>query len=559
MTFTRALGVTLIVAFAAGVLAGAAPAARPVTDHQLVTPHFVVSYDTDPLQPGTYTTETQAGDIAAYAERMYSVLTSWGYAAPPPDSDGKIDIYITDLSVLTPSQESQAIPEAFTAPSTGYIELAPVNQLQGYATSDGLDLVTEEERAIASNLFYLMAFRTWVPATQAGQWLMYGADEWAGLAAIGFPSSGPAIGLGNPDIALNCRDPLPDHQMCNPDSYVEDGFARWAFFQQLANEYGNTFILNAFANANLGQDATTALSNAIAAKGSSLTSQLNAYAENLMSGNFGVPALSAIRPPVQAAVLGGTISATLGTVKVPVNHLSARYVTFQRGDGDGSHACFAATLSINVAMPAGTSAQPYYFWDVPGSTAQALTVSGNNASITVPWDTCDWGDVRGWLSIPNAGTSVDAADFAITSSVAVDLNTPATASPPPAPATIWGTPVPVPTADVPPSIDVFGAELLQLSAKTPTIRLIVDSSGPGTVTATLGATVLGNFALRAGNNDVRFAVPKSMLTSIRRSASASNVLTLTPMSASGSVAGQAVTRRIAIAAAPKAVKHKKKK
>ena len=221
--------------------------------------------------------------------------------------------------------------------------------------------------------------------------------------------------------------------------------------------------------------------------------------------------------------------------------------------------CFAATLSINIAMPAGTSAQPYYFWDVPGSTPQALSVNGSTASITVPWDTCDWGSARGWLSIPNAGTNVDAADFTVTSSVTVDTNTPAMAGQAPAPTSVWGTPVPVPTADLPPSIDVFGPELLQLSAKTPMIRLIVDSSGPGTVTATLGATALGNYSLRAGNNDVRFAVPKSMLTSLRRSASASNVLTLTPMSVSGNVAGQAVTRQVVIAAAPKAVKHKKKK
>ncbi len=526
-----------------------------------MTPHFVVSYDTDPLQPDTYTTETQAGDIAAYAERMYSVLTSWGYAAPPPDTDGKIDIYITNLLVPAPAQESEAIFEGLTAPSTGYIELAPPVQLQGYADAEGLDYTTEVERSIASNLFYLMSFSTWLPdpARQADEWLLKGASEWAGLAAIGFPSSGPVLGLSNPDIALNCRDNLPAHQMCDPDPYLEEGFARWAFFQQLANQYGETFIMNAFANANLGQDATTALSNAIAAKGSSLATQFNDYARNLMTGNFGVAALSAVRPPVQAAVLGGTISATLGTVTVPVNHLSARYVTFQRGDGDAAHMCFAATLSINVAMPAGTSAQPYYFWDAPGSTPQALNVNGSTASITVPWDTCDWGSARGWLSIPNGGTSVDAADFTVTSSVTVDTNTPATAGQAPAPTTVWGTTVPVPTADSPPSIDVFGPELLQLSAKTPMIRLIVDSSGPGTVTATLGATVLGNYSLRAGNNDVRFAVPKSMLTSLRRSASASNVLTLTPMSTSGNVAGQAVTRHVMITAAPKPAKHKKKK
>jgi hypothetical protein len=136
------------------------------------------------------------------------------------------------------------------------------------------------------------------------------------------------------------------------------------------------------------------------------------------------------------------------------------------------------------------------------------------------------------------------------------MNTPATAGTAPDPTTVWGTTVPVPTADIPPSIDVFGPELLQLSAKSPTIRLIIDSSGPGIVNAALGATVLGSYSLRAGNNDVRFAVPKSMLTSLRRSASAANVLTLTPVSTSGSVVGQAVTRHVVITAV-KAAKHAK--
>lgn len=557
MARTRILGAALAAALAAGVLAGGASAARPIRDHTITTQHFVVSYDTDPIQLD-YTTETQAGDIAAYAERMYSVLTSWGYAAPPPDLDGKIDIYITNLLVPAPPQEAEAFYESpFMAPTTGYIELAPMTQLQGYADDEGLDLATEEQRTIASNLFYLMAFRTWIPTNQADEWLLKGADEWAGLAAIGFPSSGPTIRLGNPDIALNCRDNLADHQMCDPDSYVEEGFARWAFFQQLANQYGMTFVRDAFTNANLGQNATTALSNAIAAKGSSLTSQFSLYVENLMDGDFGVPALAGVRPPVHAAVLGGTKSATLPAVKVPVNHLSARYVTFQRGDGDASHACYAATLAVNVAIPAGTAAQPYFYWDVPGSTPQALSVNGSTASITVPWDTCDWGAARGWLSIANASTTVDAADFTVTSSITVDPNTPASATKPPDATSIWGTTVPVPTSDVPPSIDVFGPELLQLSAGDPTIRLIVQSSGPGLLNATLGSTVLGTGTLRAGNNDLRFAVPKGMLTSLRRAATDANVLTLTPAAPTGIATGAPVMLHVTIVAVPKAAKAKK--
>ncbi len=261
-----------------------------------------------------------------------------------------------------------------------------------------------------------------------------------------------------------------------------------------------------------------------------------------MTGSFGVAGLAGVRPTPDANVLVGTVTTppvpaatALPPVNVtPINHLSARYVTFQRGDGDGSHACFAATLSINVAIPAGTSAQPYFFWDVAGSTPTALNVSGSTASITVPWDTCDWGLTRGWLSIPNAGTTVDAANFTVTSSVTVDPNTPATATAPPLPTSVWGTTIPVPTADVPPSIDVFGPELLQLSTEDPTIRLIVDSSGPGTVNRDARRRRCSAAARCApATTIVRFAVPKSMLTSLRRSASASNILTLTPVSASG--------------------------
>jgi hypothetical protein len=144
-------------------------------------------------------------------------------------------------------------------------------------------------------------------------------------------------------------------------------------------------------------------------------------------------------------------------------------------------------------------------------------------------------------------------------SMTVDTNAPATASPPPSPTSIWGTTVPVPTADVPPSIDVFGPELLQLSASDPTIRLIVQSSGPGMLTATLGSTVLGTGSLRSGNNDLRFAVPKGMLTSLRRSAADANVLTLTPTSSTGTATGAPVMLHVAIAAAPKAAKAKKHK
>ncbi|MGZ4335526.1 MAG: hypothetical protein ACXVRJ_14815, partial [Gaiellaceae bacterium] len=67
----------------------------------------------------------------------------------------------------------------------------------------------------------------------------------------------------------------------------------------------------------------------------------------------------------------------------------------------------------------------------------------------------------------------------------------------------------------------------------------------------LGSLALGAVNLRAGNNDVRFTVPKGMLATVRRSAAASNVLTLTPTSANGTATGPSVTRTISVTPAKK--------
>lgn len=556
----RRLPLLVLAALTVCVIAGSAPARPPAGDHTITTTHFVVHYHTD-VDPTTgapaldYSTQTDAGDIAGYAEAAYALYKSWGYTTPVDDGDGHVDIWINDLSTQGVRSVAAWDNVSGPGPSSGWFEIATPTQLQVFAPGDGMTLAQEEQQVVADNVFYMFGFANWVPTSGSDEWLLYGAAEWASQVETNYTPTGA---VGDPDIAVDCHDNLAAHQMCDPHFYVDSGAARWAFFQQLASEYGNAFVGNAFANAGLGQTATTALSNAIAAKSSTLTSQFNTYAANLMDGNVGVASLASFRPSADATVTTGVKTATLPPVNVtPVNHLAARYVTFQRGDGDGSHACFAATLSINVAIPSGTSAQPYFFWDAPGSIAQALTVSGSTATITVPWDTCNWGSARGWLSIPNAGTTVDAADFTVTSSIAVDTTTAATAAPPPTPSSIWGTTVPVPTTDVAPSIEVNGPELIKLDSKAATIRLIVDSSGPGSVSAALGSTALGAAALRSGNNDLRFSVPKGLLTTLRRTASATNVLTLTPMSPSGSVTGTAVTRQVLVTTTkPKARKKK---
>jgi hypothetical protein len=257
-----------------------------------------------------------------------------------------------------------------------------------------------------------------------------------------------------------------------------------------------------------------------------------------------------------AQVDTGTKAGTVATTKVPINHLSTRILEIDRGDGQASDACYAATLTISVAVPAGTLSQPVFWWDAKGSSPVPLTVSGTTATASVPWDTCTYASTKGYLALTNASTNVDAADFTVTLSMTVDPNTPATPFDVPAPVFMPTPTVPVTSTDVAPTLTLFGPQVLKVGAGDTQLRLIVESTGQGSVQATLGATALGKLAIRAGNNDLRFTLPTSLLKTLRRAASAANVLTLTPSSPSG-LAGQAVTRTVQLAPAKAKAKRRK--
>jgi len=584
----RLVGMALAAAFAVGLLAASSPAA-PSYDETLTTAHFVVHYidcidqtrDQPCLVPANdYTSQAEAGNIAAYAERAYDMYhNTWGLPVPPLNLDGHLDLYVTDVGDDNhlPSLEAYATPNnPGPAPSSGYGVLTNAVNLTNYTQTTGLTVEQEEQKEVANEVFVLFEFGAWVPINASDYWLLDAAAQWAAFQNMGYPSGAALTQLGPPDIALDCRSNLPSvvwppalgFRMCDPDRWTEIGYTRWAFFQLLANKWGPAFVRTALLNGAAGQSSTTALANAIAANGTSLASVFGEYTTDLMNGNFGLSQLSTVRPPAYVSMQTGTSPTTSAVTvgSIPVNHLAARFVTFDRGDGDSSHACYAAKLGISVSLRynaasqnfSSISSQPYFYWDVSGSNPQPLSVSGSTASITVPWDTCYWGTTHAYLSLPNASTTVDAADFTVTMTQTVDTNTPATATQPPAQTSIWGTTVPVPTNDVAPTIDVFGPELLTVSASERVIRLIVDSSGQGALNARLGSTALGTSQLRAGNNDVRFTVPASLIASLRRSAGVANLLTLTPMSSSGAAAGTPVTRHVAISTAKAKPKPKPK-
>jgi hypothetical protein len=555
MRFLRKLVLLAAVGVGSAVLAGPAFATPPDPSlaYAVGSTHFVVHFTTDSINSQTFAiTATQAGDIAALAERAYTAETADGYAAPPSDiglglggADNRIDIYVQSLVSI--GEAGEADPLAGPGPSPGYMLIdAKVGQTY---------------HVIAHELFHLIQFGVFATNATVDMWLYEAAAEWMGYRVDGYGTAGGTqpIRVGNNDFSLNCRDlNWVGGIECAPSVYYDNGYSRWAFFEYLSELYGPSFVKDIFAQLASSGPSTSlpALSAALAAKGATLADTYNGWATTELNGKYTIKALQGLKPAAYATVSTGVNSGAISVPRVSVNHLATRFVKFTRGDDDLSHLCYSATLNLSVAIPAGTQSKPAFYWNGTGSSPVQLAVSGNTATAAIPWDTCTYKSNAGWLSLPNASTSVDAADFVVTASLTVDTTNPTSPTPPPDGVTTTTPVIQVTAADVAPTLFLFGPEILRLTSQETKLRLIVESSGQGTVQAKLGSVVLGTVSVRAGNNDLRFTIPSSLLRALRRSAASGNVLTLTPTSPNGATIGQAVTRTVSVLP-PKVKRHRK--
>jgi hypothetical protein len=539
MRFLRRFVLLAAVAAGSAVLAGPAfaTAPDPSLTHQLGSTHFLVHFSTDVATNAWAITATQAGDIAALAERAYTAETADGYAAPPSDlgvgpggGDGRIDIYVQSLAAAGEAGETDANA---AGPSSAYILL----------DSD----VGATYHVIAHEFFHVLQSGIFASNNITDAWLYEAAAEWMGYRTDGYNASGQPVRVGHNEFSLDCRDPILTQILCARNPYYNDGYSRWTFFQFLADKYGNAFAKDIFTQlaANGPGTSLASLSAALVAKGTTISDTYNAWATAELSGAYSVKVLQGLKPTAYATVSTGVTDGATTTTKVPLNHLSTRFVKFTRGDGDNSHICYDATLNVSVALPAATLSKPTFYWDVKGGSPVQLTVNGSTASASIPWDTCTYTTNAGYLALPNASTTVDAADFVVTTTLTVK-STQATPVAPPDPVFTTTPVVPVSSVDVAPTLLLFGPEVLRLAAKETQLRLIVQSSGPGSVEAKLGSVVLGTATVRGGNNDLRFKLPAGVLRALRRTASSGNILTLTPVSANGVVTGQAVTRTVSV-------------
>jgi hypothetical protein len=542
----RALAVTI-------PLPGCSIAGAPNT---LVTPHFRVGYTSDPGQTN-YISETQAGDIGGWAEHAYAAYQAMGFPAPMTSGvSGKIDIAVTDLT--TWSRASVVCPN-------GAFDFDPKY----------LNTVDKNMFTIGAAVFAQVEYAQFVPPA-ADMWLTQAASQWASAMTLDYPQAA-VEDIGPPDMALDCWDPnyTITFEKCQKDlGLVFDNIAlsRWPFFEYLSEKYGPLFIDEVLADSAGAGSGYTGLTNALAAHGTTLSAAYNAWTAMDLAGTYTAPSLHNLVPASYTKVPTGVVAATVANkLRVPVNHLSTRYIEFDRGDGVGAAACFAATLTLSVAIPAGSLSQPVFYWTgtrneagVINGAASApvpLAVNGNTATASIPWDTCTWSGAEGLLSLPNASSNPDlnAANFYVTAAVtAIDPNSPANPGAPSTPVTVWGQVVPVTSASVPPAITMYGRELLTLSPADHQLRFIIESSAEGSIQVVLGSTSLGTVNVVPGTNAVAITLPASVLLALRRSAGTGNVLTVTPVSSSGVTQGQPETRKVQIAPATKQVQAKPK-
>jgi hypothetical protein len=547
----RPLIVLALCAALAGVLGGAAhatPPYRPVMPQLYTSAHFAIHYDGDPTA-ADYITQVQAGALASDLEQAYTTLTGLGFGAPVDDAvttPGLIDYYVADLS--TDNVPFAVSADGASAPSSGTVDF-------GKSEIDS----AQENWEAASSLFAIAEFRYWDAINANDYWAFWGPAQWFGFKAAGYPGTS-VNDLGPVGGSLDCDDPynpLAQQQRCSAVPFEEQGQSHWTFWELLAQQFGPTFISDFFTQQNgAASSALAALQATLTARGTSLDNAFHDWSVRTMTGGWNVPALDASAPPLAATISTGASTANLGTKTFSVDHLATRYIAFTRGDNAGDHPCFQATLTLTVGYPSTVAARPVFYWNGPGTAAVELTpTSSTSATATLPWDTCLWANNKGLLSLTNSSTTTNAALFTVTSTVTVDTTMPASATSSPTQLPIYGGQTQVPSSDVAPSIDVFGPLVLKVSASSPVLRLIVESSGDGVVNAQLGSLDLGSPTIRAGNNDLRFTLPKTMLTRLRRASSVASLLTLTPTSLSGADVGDTVTRRVTVALAP--AKHKK--
>ncbi|MDX6408833.1 MAG: hypothetical protein QOE13_1904 [Gaiellaceae bacterium] len=532
--------IALATSLAAGVPRAAAIDPFPTTGVvTLSSDHFTIHYTRDATCVSGAITQETAGDVLGLAERAYALYSSWGYTVPA----SPVHLSADDFTLACASYGSLA---GIPPPLDRWDAAIDAGTVHLNGAKDGLDY-----HVIAHEVFHLFED---VVAPGADQWLQEGLAEWASVranAAIG--------GLElNPDRTMDCVG-----SECGDSEFDRNGYPGWMLFEYLAERFGDAKVKSVLdaAAANPAWTGTQALSSVVVPLGPTLGKFFEGYTTARLTGGFTYAALAGALPKTQGSIVVGSSTGAVSPVTLAVNHLAVRFVDLAHGLDTDTGPCYSASLVLKVALPAGVASTPYYYANTKGAAAQAFSVSGNTASLTVPWNTCG-GSPRAYVSLPNETNDVvppalDGREFTVSGTVTVDKTKPASATEAPAGVKVIGPVIQTPTTDPAPDLTLHAPELIRVSAKTRLLRFIVFSSGDGALKATLGSIWLGSAGLHAGNNDVRYVLPTQLLKTLRKTNTPANVLMLTSYSPSGTP-GASVTRRVAMQVVKKTTRQKRK-
>jgi hypothetical protein len=495
----------------------------------LSSDHFQIHFSRDVAPcPTAAISQEQAGEVLGMAERAYALYSGWGYTAP----GAPVDISVDDFSI-----------DCFAHGAIPLGTPMPHGRWDAIITPVGSDEIhLSATTGLAYHVIAHEVFQVFEDAVAAGaqQWLTEGLAEWASVRA-----NAAAGGLEqSPGRTMDCVG-----SECGDSEFDRNGYPGWMLFEYLAERFGDAKVKSVLdaAAANPGWTGTQALSSVVQPLGPALGKFFEDYTTARLTGSFTSTALAGVLPQTQASIVVASSSGAVSPVTLAVNHLAVRYVDVAHGLDTDTGPCYSASLALKVALPPLVLSTPYYYANTKGAVAQAFSVSGTTASLTVPWNTCG-ASPHAYVSLPNetndvAPPALDGREFTVSGTVTVDKSKPAAASEAPAGVKVIGPVVQAPTTDPAPDLTLHAPELIRVSAKTRLLRFVVFSSGDGTLKATLGSTWLGSAGLHAGNNDVRFILPAQLLKTLRKTNTPDNVLMLTSYSPGGTL-GASVTRRV---------------
>ena len=523
----------VLVAAASAFLARPAHAAPPpFLSETLTTEHFQIHFTSDTvIDNGAHRTlRPWSGEFAAIAEWAYSTYTSvWGFPPHVDDGDGLIDVYVFDFARwYGPDYDGIAgwtISTSLAAQSAATIEIDE-------------DRV-REPHVVAHEVFHVLQMAMYAPAPA---WFMESTAEWATFRLFDYRPD-DWVRLPEPENSVDCDSLVGGFSRpCGVDGYESGGYTRWTWWQYLGERFGQGVVKETWdrvvAQGDPSYDGDDAVRDVLLSKGTTLSDVFNDYSLAVLTGGFQAENLKELTPTIYKVVATPDATKALPRIEVPVNRLATRYVSFQPPVG-GEGPCYAATLSINVTLPAGSSSKPHLY--LTSSKAKVpLAVSGSNATVTTAWDTCS-SEAPAILSLPNASQTLDGRLFFVRGTVTVDTSKIVSGKTPPAGANITTPIIVAPTDDPAPTLFLYAPNVLRVQVAARTIGFAVYSSGAGRLAATFGATRLPDVRLRAGMNRVTVRLPKPASALAFAAKPALELTSLSPSGAKGATMVQKVT------------------